>query len=77
MQAISQTLRFVDSVGYHEPSECVPSKIGGGVQQRNSAEVTPKLIGRVELTQNLLNQFLGSEKCCCNRMRIQDQNHIN
>ena len=40
-EAISQSLRFLDSMGYHEPGECVPSL--GAVNRRNNA--SPKLIG--------------------------------
>ncbi|KAI3415572.1 hypothetical protein GPALN_005177 [Globodera pallida] len=39
-EAISQTLRFVDSVGYHEPSGCIPN----GEEAKRISE-SPKLIG--------------------------------
>lgn len=38
-EAISQSLRFLDSVGYHEPDECVNPAI---------SRQTPKLIGKFE-----------------------------
>jgi hypothetical protein len=44
-EAISQTLRFLDSIGFHEPTECLANNGGMSPTRRRNSAVAPKLIG--------------------------------